>query len=82
MEFLSLSLIAVILIVAVFDFSNGFHDAADMIATAIACSGWIRPVPTAKRSVTHAMTRPVICHKQWELDIKARLEKRMHNKTS
>ena len=36
MEFLSLSLIAVILIVAVFDFSNGFHDAADMIATAIA----------------------------------------------
>jgi hypothetical protein len=26
--------------------------------------------------VTHAKTRPIICHKQWELDIKARLEKR------
>jgi len=25
--------------------------------------------------VTHAKTRPLACHKQWELDIKARLEK-------
>ena len=36
MELFSLSLIAVILVVAVFDFTNGFHDAADMVATAIA----------------------------------------------
>ncbi|MDH4019945.1 MAG: hypothetical protein OEU84_10135, partial [Xanthomonadales bacterium] len=42
-----------------------------------ACSGWIPPEPTAKRSVTHAKTRPIACHKQWELDIKARLEKRI-----
>ncbi len=34
------------------------------------------PVPTAKRCVNHAKTQPVICHKQWELDIRARLEKR------
>jgi hypothetical protein len=40
-----------------------------------ACSGWIPPVPTAKRSVTRAKTRPIICHKRWELDIKTRLEK-------
>lgn len=36
MEFFSLPLITVILVVAVFDFTNGFHDAADMVATAIA----------------------------------------------
>lgn len=36
MDWLNLSLLAVILIVAVFDFTNGFHDAADMVATAIA----------------------------------------------
>ena len=36
MELFSLSLISVILVVAVFDFTNGFHDAADMVATAIA----------------------------------------------
>jgi PiT family inorganic phosphate transporter len=35
-ELFSLSLISVILVVAVFDFTNGFHDAADMVATAIA----------------------------------------------
>ena len=40
-----------------------------------ACSGWIPPMPTAKRSLTHAKMRPVICHKQWGLDIRARLEK-------
>jgi len=33
---INLSLILVVLIVAVFDFTNGFHDAADMVATAIA----------------------------------------------
>jgi len=33
---INLSLILVILAVAVFDFTNGFHDAADMVATAIA----------------------------------------------
>ena len=37
----------------------------------------VGPVPTVKRSVTHAKTRPVICHKPWELDIKARLEKQI-----
>ena len=36
MDSITLSLILVILAVAVFDFSNGFHDAADMVATAIA----------------------------------------------
>jgi len=36
MDSVNLSLILVILAVAVFDFSNGFHDAADMVATAIA----------------------------------------------
>jgi len=41
-----------------------------------ACSGWMPPVPTAKRSVTHAKTRPKECHKTRELDINARLEKR------
>jgi hypothetical protein len=29
-------MIAVVIIVAVYDFTNGFHDAADMVATAIA----------------------------------------------
>lgn len=36
MELISASLIAVIIVVAIFDFTNGFHDAADMVATAIA----------------------------------------------
>ncbi|VAW61848.1 Probable low-affinity inorganic phosphate transporter [hydrothermal vent metagenome] len=36
MDAVSLTLILVILAVAVFDFTNGFHDAADMVATAIA----------------------------------------------
>jgi len=36
MEFFTGSLLAVIIVVAVFDFTNGFHDAADMVATAIA----------------------------------------------
>ncbi len=36
MELYSLPLIAVILVVAIYDFTNGFHDAADMVATAIA----------------------------------------------
>ncbi len=33
---ISLSLVFVVLAVALFDFTNGFHDAADMVATAIA----------------------------------------------
>ncbi len=36
METFELSLLAVVIAVAVFDFTNGFHDAADMVATAIA----------------------------------------------
>lgn len=36
MDLIFILLIAVIAIVALFDFTNGFHDAADMIATAIA----------------------------------------------
>ena len=36
MESISLALVAVVLVVALFDFTNGFHDAADMVATAIA----------------------------------------------
>ncbi len=36
MEILNLSLLLVVLIVGIFDFTNGFHDAADMVATAIA----------------------------------------------
>ncbi len=36
MEAISLSVIVVVLMVAAFDFTNGFHDAADMVATAIA----------------------------------------------
>ena len=36
METLTLSLIFVVLVVGIFDFTNGFHDAADMVATAIA----------------------------------------------
>jgi len=36
MDLITLLLIIVIVLVTVFDFTNGFHDAADMIATAIA----------------------------------------------
>lgn len=36
MEQLDLALILVVVTVALFDFTNGFHDAADMVATAIA----------------------------------------------
>ncbi len=36
MDLITLLLIIVIILVTVFDFTNGFHDAADMIATAIA----------------------------------------------
>jgi len=36
MESIPLILIAVVVLVAVYDFTNGFHDAADMVATAIA----------------------------------------------
>lgn len=37
-------LVAVIIIVALFDFTNGFHDAADMIATAVASRAMTPPV--------------------------------------
>jgi len=43
MDSINLSLVLVILMVAVFDFTNGFHDAADMVATAIA-SRAMKPV--------------------------------------
>ncbi len=43
MELVSLLLILVIVAVVVFDFTNGFHDAADMVATAIA-SRAMRPL--------------------------------------
>jgi len=33
---MSVTLIVVVIAVAVYDFTNGFHDAADMVATAIA----------------------------------------------
>ncbi len=33
---LDFALIAVVITVAIYDFTNGFHDAADMAATAIA----------------------------------------------
>jgi len=36
MELISGPLLAVVIVVAIFDFTNGFHDAADMVATAIA----------------------------------------------
>jgi len=36
MDTLNLSILLVILMVGLFDFNNGFHDAADMVATAIA----------------------------------------------
>ena len=36
MESINLSLILALLLVALFDFTNGFHDASDMVATAIA----------------------------------------------
>lgn len=36
METLTLSFIFVVLVVGIYDFTNGFHDAADMVATAIA----------------------------------------------
>ena len=36
MELFNGSLLAILIAVAVFDFTNGFHDAADMVATAIA----------------------------------------------
>ncbi len=36
MDSINLSFILVLLVVALFDFTNGFHDAADMVATAIA----------------------------------------------
>ncbi len=45
MNELDLALIAVVATVALYDFTNGFHDAADMVATAIA-SHAMRP-PTA-----------------------------------
>jgi len=43
MEAATLSLLIVVVAVALFDFTNGFHDAADMVASAIA-SRAIRPV--------------------------------------
>jgi len=43
MELVSLLLILVVVAVAIFDFTNGFHDAADMVATAIA-SRAMRPL--------------------------------------
>lgn len=36
MDLVTLLLVLVVILVAVFDFTNGFHDAADMVATAIA----------------------------------------------
>ncbi len=42
MASVSYALIAVIIAVAIFHFTNGFHDAADMVATAIA-SRTMRP---------------------------------------
>lgn len=36
MQSIPLALVAVVIAVAVYDFTNGFHDAADMVATAIA----------------------------------------------
>lgn len=36
MQSIPLALIAVVFVVAIYDFTNGFHDAADMVATAIA----------------------------------------------
>ncbi len=36
METMSFTLIVVVVLVAIFDFTNGFHDAADMVATPIA----------------------------------------------
>ena len=36
MELFNGSLFAIIIVVSAFDFTNGFHDAADMVATAIA----------------------------------------------
>jgi len=36
MDSINLILIMLLLLVALFDFTNGFHDAADMVATAIA----------------------------------------------
>ncbi|BAO44032.1 inorganic phosphate transporter [Thiolapillus brandeum] len=36
MESLSIALVLVVITVAAYDFTNGFHDAADMVATAIA----------------------------------------------
>ena len=45
MESLDIALLLVVATVAVYDFTNGFHDAADMVATAIA-SHAMRP-PTA-----------------------------------
>ena len=36
MDLVTLLLILVVVLVALFDFTNGFHDAADMVATAIA----------------------------------------------
>ena len=36
MDLISSLLVMVVVAVVLFDFSNGFHDAADMVATAIA----------------------------------------------
>ena len=36
MDLITLLLIIVVISVVIFDFTNGFHDAADMVATAIA----------------------------------------------
>jgi len=36
LDVLSISLLLVVMIVGIFDFTNGFHDASDMIATAVA----------------------------------------------
>jgi PiT family inorganic phosphate transporter len=42
MESIPLAMVAVVIAVMVYDFTNGFHDAADMVATAIAFRA-IRP---------------------------------------
>lgn len=43
METTSLALILVVIMVTIYDFTNGFHDASDMVATAIAAHS-MRPV--------------------------------------
>ncbi|HEB87965.1 MAG TPA: inorganic phosphate transporter [Deltaproteobacteria bacterium] len=59
MESIPLPLVVVVLVVGIFDFTNGFHDAADMVATAIA-SRAMRPAMAIALVTTATFVAPFL----------------------